>query len=45
MIINNFKQLKPLIEKLLKEQKDQLLIICNDIEPDALASVLLNKIN
>ena len=42
--IDNFKQIKPLLEALLKAGVRDLVIICSDMVDEALASVNLNKV-
>ena len=43
-VIDNFKQIKPLLERMLKNGDKSLVIICNDMVEEALASVNLNKV-
>ena len=42
--IESFNQLKPIMETLLKQEQKNLVVICDDISPEALASVVLNKV-
>lgn len=42
--IDNFKQIRPIMEKVLKNKGQHMIIICADMVDEALASVNLNKI-
>lgn len=44
IIIEKFSQIRPILEKLLKLKEQKLVIICPDMEGEALASVSLNKV-
>lgn len=41
--INNFNELLPIFEQILKENKP-LLIICDDIDEEALSAIIINKV-
>jgi chaperonin GroEL len=42
--IENFKQIKPILEQMIKQQAQNLVIITPDMVEEALASVVLNKV-